>query len=91
MSKKTKRSFVLRNFKVRFVKPAAFAVGDCTPEDESKSDVVREAEAIIDAYLKKMGYDGVSLYPERKKHRLFFTAAVISCVALSVYMIVRFL
>ena len=91
MSRKAKRSFVLKNFKSRFVKPAVFAVEDDTPEDENKSDVIREAEGIIDNYLKKMGYDGMSAKAHRRKSNAFFVIAVTVGVMAAIFLIVRFM
>ena len=91
MNRKAKRSFVLKNLKSRFVKPAVFAVEYDTPEDENKSDVIREAESIIDSYLKKMGYDGVTARPHARKSGAVFAITVILCAMAAIYLIVRFM
>ena len=91
MNKKTKRSFVLKNFKVLFVKPEACAEGSSAPENDNKSDIVREAEEIIDTYLKKMGYNGVEAKPKRKKHTAFYSLVAVTGAISLIIMLVRLL
>ena len=66
-NKKAKRFFVLKNFKSRFMKPVILEMEESENYGE-ESDVVREAENIIDSYLKKMGYEGVSAKRRENKY-----------------------
>ncbi|MBQ7718357.1 MAG: hypothetical protein IJT38_03575 [Clostridia bacterium] len=89
MSKKAKKSFVLKHFKTRFAKPDAFAAENGITEDEPKSDVVREAENIIDAYLKKMGYDGMTYERHSRKGGVILGLSVVLGVITAIFLIVR--
>lgn len=89
-NKKTKRFFVLKNFKTHFIKPVALKTEGS--EDEEKSDVIREAESIIDNYLKKMGYNGVCLRKNKKRKRgAAFGAVIAMGMIAAFFLILRFM
>lgn len=90
MSRKAKKSFVLKHFKTRFAKPAVFTAENNIPEDENKSDVVREAENIIDNYLKKMGYDGMTLERHPHKGEVVLGLSVVLGIVTAIIFIARF-
>ncbi len=85
MNKKMKRFFVLKNFKELFL-------SDVFTQDREKtveSDVVSEAESIINEYFRKMGYaDRVKAKKKQSKSIWFVITSAFILVAL--YMTVRF-
>ena len=88
-NKKTKRFFVLKNFKTHFIKPVALKTE--SPEVEEKSDVIREAESIVDNYLKKMGYNGVRMRKDKKrKWGAAFSALIAMGTIAVMFLISRF-
>ena len=87
-NKKTKRFFVLKNFKSHFIKPVALEVD--TSENGEKSDIVREAEAIIDNYLKKMGYNGVCLKKSQRRGAIAVSLLLVFGIAAVFFLIMRF-
>ena len=90
MSRKAKKSFVLKHFKTRFTKPAVFEAENCISKDENKSDVIREAESIIDNYLKKMGYDGVTVEKHSRKSDVILGCSVVFGIITTILLIMRF-
>lgn len=85
MNKKMKRFFVLKNFKELFL-------SDVFTQDREKtveSDVISEAESIINEYFRKMGYaDRVKAKKKQSKSIWFVITSAFILVAL--YMTVRF-
>lgn len=86
MNKKMKRFFVLKNFKELFL-------SDVFTQDREKtveSDVVSEAESIINEYFRKMGYaDRVKAKKKQSKSLWVVVSAAFILVAL--YTTVRFI
>ena len=79
MNKKMKRFFVLKNFKELFL-------SDVFTQDREKtveSDVVSEAESIINEYFRKMGYaDRVKAKKKQSKSIWFVITSAFILVAL---------
>lgn len=90
-NKKAKRLFVLKNFKTRFIKPVILEMEE-SENDGEKSDVVREAENIIDSYLKKMGYEGVSAKRRENKYaEAVLHVTIVLGVLAAVFVLLRFM
>jgi len=53
----TKKFFILKNLKSDYIEQAIFVLKEATPEPEPCSDVVREAEKIVEKYLENLGYN----------------------------------
>jgi hypothetical protein len=83
MNKKMKRFSVLKNFKELFLPEAA-----AQDKEKVKSDVVLEAESIINEYFRKMGY-AERIENKKKNRTVFIVSAVAAALVLAVYAAVR--
>ncbi len=83
MSGKTKKFFVLKNFKLHKSKHQ-----DKSEEYTPSSDIVAEAEKIIDIYLYRIGYDKKG--GKRKKTWLLALLLPSFLFAAAVFCIIRF-
>ncbi len=90
MFKKTKKFFVLKNLKSQFIEQAIFVLKEKTPDPDPCSDVVREAEKIIEGYLEKLGYNPRAT-KKRPKSSMLVNIMVVLVVAAAVVLAARFI
>lgn len=86
MNKKMKRFFVLKNFR-------EFFLSDVFTEDTDKfqqSDVVTEAEIIINEYFEKMGYADI-VNKKKKGNHLLLYIGLVTILAIAIYAAVKFI
>lgn len=86
MSKKTKRFFVLKNIKSQFVEQAFFVPREKGLGEDGDSDIIIEAERIINHYLKKMGYRTIG---SRKRSSPLFVMSIAAAAVVAVFAAIR--
>lgn len=87
MQKKTRAFF--KNLKSQYFEQGIFAGKKKTADPGSCSDVVREAEQIVENYLEKLGYNPVALNKKHAKKALILNISVILLVVAAVMIAAR--
>ena len=86
MNKKMKRFFVLKNFKELFLSDVFTA----DSEKPAESDVVAEAESIINEYFRKMGYADRTESKKKRKSTIL-CVGIAALIAIVIFVAVRFI
>ncbi len=76
---KSKKVFVVKNFKSPYIEEAIFILRENAPSDTAPKDAVEEAERLVTGYLA--GLSG-PLPPKKKKRRIIPFLAGLVCAAL---------
>ncbi len=83
---KSKKVFVVKNFKSPYIEEAIFILRENAPSDAAPRDAVLEAEALVTGYLS--GLSGL-MPPQKKKRRLFFAACAFLSLSSFVWLLLR--
>jgi hypothetical protein len=90
MNKKTKKFFVLKNFRSQYIDQAIFGLLKKTPETAAYNDVVDEAERIIESYMENLGYvSKKEKIPRKTFNVLLINTLIFAAVLSAAYIIVK--